>query len=89
VISRARLHRLVDELPEGEISTAERFLEYVRNVGCDSVLQGFMQAPMDDEPLTAEEDGAIREAEAELARGEGIPWEEVRKNLRLSRKGNR
>lgn len=40
--------------------------------------QAFMAAPVDDEPLTAEDVAAIEEGKAETARGEGIPWEEAR-----------
>ncbi len=77
-MGREKLHRLIEELPEREVQPAERFLEYLRNVGSDSVLRVFMEAPVDDEPLTPEDERAIREADDELARGEGIPWEEAR-----------
>ncbi|MBI4493212.1 MAG: hypothetical protein HY690_10520 [Chloroflexi bacterium] len=69
---KERLHRLVDELPDGELHAAERFLEYLRNVGSDPVLRAFMAAPLDDEPLTDDEAAAICEAEEEIARGEVV-----------------
>jgi len=53
-------------------------------MGGDPVLRAFLSAPEDDEPLTAEEEAAIREAEEEIARGEGRPWEEVQARLGLS-----
>ena len=40
-----------------------------------------MAAPEDDEPLTVQEEAAIREGEEALARGEVRPWEEVRAEL--------
>lgn len=81
-MGRGKLHRLIEELPEHEVQPAERFLEYLRNVGSDPVLRPFMEAPVDDEPLTPEDERATREADDELARGEGIPWEEARQLLR-------
>lgn len=72
------LHRLVDDLPESEIPAASRYLRYLRDLANDPVLRAFMEAPEDDEPLTPEEEAAIREAEEELERGEGIPWEQVK-----------
>ncbi|CAN5283310.1 hypothetical protein BH24GEM2_BH24GEM2_08040 [soil metagenome] len=47
---KERLHRLVDTLPEGELHTAERFLEYLRNTpgAVDPVLWAHLRAPLDD-----------------------------------------
>lgn len=80
--AKEKLYHLIDELPESELHTAERFLEYLRDMGrCDPVLQALANAPCDDEPETEEERKAVQEARDELARGEGIPWEEARKRL--------
>jgi hypothetical protein len=76
MIVKEELHRLVDALPEREVAAARRYLEYLRDVGSDPVLRAFMAAPEDDEPLTEEDEAAIREAEEEVARGEVIPWKE-------------
>jgi hypothetical protein len=78
---KEELHRLVEELPECELHTAKRFLVYLRAVSTDPVLRAFLEAPEDDEPVTAEEETAIEEARAEMARGEGIPWEVVEARL--------
>jgi hypothetical protein len=78
--AKAELHRLVDALPEREVHAARRFLEYLRDAG-DPVLRAFMEAPEDDEPLTPEEEAAIREGQEALARGEVRPWEEIRAEL--------
>jgi hypothetical protein len=53
---------------------------YRRAVSLDPVLRAFLEAPEDDEPVTEEEEAAIAEAEAEIAR-EGIPWEVVEARL--------
>lgn len=36
--TRETLHHLVDELPESEVKTARRFLEYLRDSSSDEVL---------------------------------------------------
>ncbi|MHB1161327.1 MAG: hypothetical protein ACYC66_13375 [Chloroflexota bacterium] len=78
---KEKLYRLIDELPEGELLPAERFLEYLRDRARDAVLRAFMEAPEDDEPLTDEELAAIREGEKAVARGEVKPWEEVKAEI--------
>jgi hypothetical protein len=79
--TREALRRLVDELPEHELHTARRFLEYLRVAGTDPVLRAFMGAPIDDEPLMPDEEAAIEEAREAVARGEVEPWEKVRAEL--------
>jgi len=79
---RERIHRLVDELPDEELHAALRYLEYLRDMARDPVLRAFLEAPLDDEPLTPEDEAAIREGREELARGEGIPLEELVERLR-------
>ena len=76
--TKEALHRLVDELPESILPEAERYLASLRD---DPVLRAFMEAPEDDELLTSEEIAAIEEGKAEIARGEGIPWEVVERRL--------
>ena len=78
--TRQRIHDLVDELSEETLPAVERFLERVRDGG-DPALVALATARDDDEPLTPEEVALIEEAEAEIARGETIPWEVVREEL--------
>ncbi len=75
------LHRLVDALPEQELHAALRYMEYLRDVGSDEFVRALMEAPEDDEPLTADEAEGADEAWQEYLRGEARPWEEVRKEL--------
>lgn len=77
---REDLHRLVDELPECEIHAAKRYLEYLRNMG-DPVLRSLMEAPIDDEPTTPQEDKGAEEAWREYLQGKSRPWQEVREEL--------
>lgn len=76
---KERLHELVDRLPEAEALAAERYLEYLSNVGADPLASALAEAPLDDEPLTEEDLAEMQAARTELDRGEGRSWEEVRR----------
>jgi hypothetical protein len=79
---RQVLHTLVDELPEPELPAARRFLEYLRQQSPDRLRLALDAAPLDDEPVTADDLAAIREGFEEYARGETVPHEEVKRLLR-------
>ena len=81
ITTRQQLHRLVDQLPESEIGTAQRVLEALTALGHDPLLQMLADAPEDDEPLTAEEEALIEEGRQQLQRGEGRSLEEVQREL--------
>jgi predicted transcriptional regulator len=74
------LHRLIDELPESALPAAAKLLEELAD-GFARLPAAFRDAPLDDEPLTPDELAGIKEGEAEIARGQGIPWEIVRARL--------
>lgn len=63
--AKERLYHLVDQIPEGEVLTAERFLEYL-TVAHDPVRRSLMAAPEEDETITPEEEEAVREASTML-----------------------
>ncbi len=71
--TKATLYRLIDGLSECLYEEAERYLTGLTTE--DPVLRAFLLAPLDDEPETEEERLGVEEAKAELARGEGVPWE--------------
>jgi hypothetical protein len=73
---KQRAHELIERLEQTQIPTAVRFLEFLL---IDPVLRSIATAPVDDEPLTEEEDQALSRADEWLkARGgKGIPHEEV------------
>lgn len=72
--TKERLHQLVDELPERELSEAERLLNSLRID--DPVLRALDTAPYDDEPETDEERAAVAEAREALARGDVVADED-------------
>lgn len=80
--NRATLHRLVNSLPEEDLTTAGRLLAGLA-VTADPVERALLLAPADDEPDTDDEDGGLTEARQELARGEGISTEELERELGL------
>lgn len=80
--SRATLHRLVDALPEEDLTTAGRLLVGL-TATADPVERALALAPDDDEPDTDDDDGGLTEARRELARGEGISSEELERELGL------
>lgn len=82
-IVKDELYRLIDALTEPELHAARRFLEFLRAVGTDPVFQALLTAPLDDEPLTADEaiqsEAAWREYITRKDRGQ--PLGRVRQGL--------
>ena len=74
-MTRADLHRLVDELPEASLEPAAVLLERAQ----DPVIARLEAAPWDDEPFTDEERRAVDEALADPRRS--IPWEDAKREL--------
>lgn len=79
---RETLHRLVDSLPEEDLTTAGRLLVGLA-VTADPVERALLFAPVDEEVDADDEDGGLSEARREMARGEGISTEELRRQLGL------
>ena len=78
---RERLHELIEQLPEGELHTAERFLDFLRAAGEDSLVRALDEAPYDDEPLTDDDTAAIAEGWEQYRRGEYRRWDDVKAEL--------
>ena len=78
--TRETLHKLLDLLPESEWEELRRVLEkhLAKN---DPVLRAFLEAPEDDEPETEEERAAVAEAYEDIARGEVISFEELKREM--------
>lgn len=82
MVTKEELHRLVDELPQGELGAARRYLEYLRNMG-DPALRALMQAPLDDEPQEDWERSAVTEAYADIAADRITGHDDVRREFGL------
>lgn len=64
------LHTLIDMLPEADWPIASRFLH-------------FLVAGGGDEPLSDADWAAVREGDAEFARGEFVDWDDLKRDLGL------
>lgn len=75
---KQQLHRLVDNLPPEQMQAALQYLHYL---SADPMLIALLSAASDDEPYTEQQKLRDAEAEAAIARGEGISHEEVLSGL--------
>jgi hypothetical protein len=76
-MTRAELHRLVDELPDASLEAAARYLDRAQ----DPTLAVLDAAPPDDEPYTDEERAAVEAGRAAYRRGEGVLLEDLMAEL--------
>ena len=70
---RQQAHALLDMLPAEKLNAVRSLLEVM--VG--PVSRALANAPIDDEPVTEEEERAIAEAREWLKHNPGIPFEQV------------
>lgn len=76
MVAKETLHRLVDELPESQLSVAERILKALRS-GEDVVERALDDAPVDEESDLDDSDGGLSEARRERS----VSHEEARRRL--------
>ena len=77
--SEETLHKLIDRLPEHDVSAVEEVL--ARLLQRDSMLSALDGAPDDNELSTPEEDAEAGEAWQEYLRGEALSAEEAKRRL--------
>jgi hypothetical protein len=73
-------HHLLDQLDRGQLDAVVRLLE----VMADPVARAIANAPIDDEPLTEEEEQALNEAREWLQHNKPIPHEQVLAELGIT-----
>ena len=73
-------HELIDRLPPSQLAAVVGLLEAM----LDPVARAIAQAPVDDEPLTAEEQKALAEAREWLKDHQPIPHEQVLADLGIT-----
>ena len=83
VASKDSLHRLIDELSERDLNTAQAFLEFLqfRAEAEDPMLRLLRTAPEDDERSTPHEDESAREAWQQYKRGHSVSNEDLRREI--------
>jgi hypothetical protein len=79
--TRQHAHELIDRLPEAQLSALVGLLETI----VDPVTAALRNAPVDDEPVTEEEERAVAEAREWLRKngGKGIPHADAMRRLGL------
>jgi len=70
---KQQAHKLIELLPPGQVPAAVGMLETL----LDPFSRALANAPVDDEPVSAEEAREVEAAKASFARREGISHEEV------------
>jgi hypothetical protein len=70
------LRQAVEELTELEAEEALAFIAHRRER--DPVIDAFENAPLDNEPLTEEDERALDEAHAAYRRGDTVPLDQIR-----------
>ena len=63
---KERLHRVVEEMTEEEAEATLRRIDVLRN---DPLVRFLDAAPIDDEPITAEDEKALADVEGDRAAG--------------------
>ncbi len=78
--AKEKLRQTVEELSEAEAQDTLGFIVRRRS-DRDTLAELLDRAPVDDEPTTPEEDEGAREASAQIARGEVISADEIRREV--------
>ena len=68
--TKERLHRLIDDMPEQEWGRAERFLQFLRDMATDPILQLLEAGPELEEPLSPDEEAVLAQSREGHGRGE-------------------
>jgi hypothetical protein len=77
---KQQAHELIDRLPATQLSAVVGLLEAM----LDPVSRAIANAPVDDEPVTAEEEKALDQAREWFKHNPGIPHEQVLAELGIS-----
>jgi hypothetical protein len=77
---RQHAHALLDMLPAEKLNAVRSLLE----VMVEPLARSLALAPTEDEEITSETGAVLDRARASLARGEGIPHEEILREFGLS-----
>ena len=79
--AKEKLRETVEELTETEAAAALDYIASYRNGGNEALGDLLGNAPVDDEPTTPEEEEGLRDAREQIARGEVISAEDIRREF--------
>ena len=83
-MDKQQAHQLLERLTPAQFTAVAQLLE-VLATGQESLLYSLSKAPVEDEEITAETAAALDSARNSLARGEGIPHEEILRAFGLTK----
>jgi hypothetical protein len=78
---RQQAHALLDMLPEEKLTAVRSLLE----VMVEPLSRSLASAPVEEEEITPDTAAAIDRARASVARGEGIPHEDILREFGLDK----
>jgi len=78
---KQQARELIDRLPPTQLSAVVGLLEAM----LDPIVRSIASAPVEEEEITSETAAALDRARASLARGEGIPHEEILREFGLNK----
>jgi len=78
---RQQAHALLDMLPQEKLTAVRSLLE----VMVEPLSRSLASAPVEEEEITPETAAALDRARASLARGEGIPHEDILREFGLDK----
>ncbi len=81
MVSKEELKRLIDEMPASELGVAQRFLEFLKQREKSPLERALESAPIDDEPITDDEQTADKEAKRDILAGRILSHDDVRQQL--------
>jgi hypothetical protein len=79
-MDRQQAHQLLDELDPAQFDAVAKLLE----VMAEPLARLLAMAPVEEEEITPDTAAALDQARASLARGEGIPHEDLMREFGLS-----
>jgi hypothetical protein len=82
---RQQAHALLDLLPAEKLNAVRSLLEVMVRSDDAPLARSLALAPVEDEEITPETAAALDRARASLARGEGIPHEEILREFGLTK----
>jgi len=83
-MNRQQAHQLLDQLGPAQFTAIAQLLEVLATgEAVEPLERSLLQAPMEEEEVTAETSAALDRARSSLARGEGIPHEDILREFEL------
>jgi hypothetical protein len=76
--TKEKLQGIVADLSEDE---AQLYLDYFKRLHDDPLFRKLASAPVDDEPLSSEDEAALEEAYADFEAGRVVSHEELKRSL--------